>query len=211
MSKYEEQREEYKKRKQQDGNNDPKRYVQKLGVFNELIKQLVNWKTEKEGQREEDVLKDLSFIPLMKCLYFVCLLSIHNTSKIADTLFNLFDFTAYPNGWVDEDCYYSIDDLKDYHIDTNEDGKEYITKRECGLNEIDVPDISMYEKELEDAVNDLKEALFFPSFRNRESLIALSHDELWEKAYSETNGKLDTSDWNKVYEMAKYFRMSIAA
>lgn len=213
MSTYEEKREEYKKRKQLDEINDIQRHSLKLVVFNELIQQLVKWKEETEGQREDDILKDLSFIPLMKCLYFVCLLSIHNTLKKSDTLFDLFDFTAYQNGWVDEDCYYSIDELKDYHIVTNEDGKKYIAKRGQSLDEFIEKSTTLvkYENELKNAIKDLKEALFFPSFRNREGLIELSHDELWEKAYAEPNGRIDISDWEKVLEMAKNFRMSVAA
>lgn len=219
MSKYDEQKKEYQQK--HPGFEDNTKHIQKLVVFNELIKQLVKWKEETEGQREEDVLKDLSFVPLMKCLYFVCLLSIHKTSQKENTLFNLFDFTAYPKGWVDEECYYSINDLEDYYIETDVAGKEYIAKREQKKLYYDgdnfdffIGNLAFYIKDLKSAIKDLTDALFFPSFRNREGLVELSHDELWEKAYyseSDGNGKMETDNWNKVYEIAKNFRQSVAA
>lgn len=218
MSRYEEQKKEFEQKHPLNGIDARTKHIQKLVIFNGLIKQLVKWKEETEGQREDDILKDLSFIPLMKCLYFVCLLSIHKTSKKADTLFNLFDFTAYPKGWVDEECYYSINELEDYHIKTDVDGKEYIAKREQkvlylddGGKDLYIGNIFLYINELNVAIKDLKEALFFPSFRNREGLVELSHDELWENAYSKPNGRMNTDEWDRVYEIAKIFRMSVAA
>lgn len=218
MSRYEEQKREFEQKHPLNGIDARIKHIQKLVVFNGLIKQLVKWKEETEGQREDDILKDLSFIPLMKCLYFVCLLSIHETSKKVDTLFDLFDFTAYPKGWVDEECYYSINELEDYHIKTDVDGKEYIAKREekalyldDGSNNLYIGNIPLYIQELGKAVKDLKEALFLPGFKDREGLVELSHDELWENAYSKPNSRMDISNWEKVFEMAKNFRMSVAA
>lgn len=87
---------------------------EKLLVFNELIKGLVEWKTKENGQKEEEVLKDLSYVPLMKCLYFVCLLSVHKNKD--KSLFNLFDnFLAYEKGAVEIDCYKRINELLDYY------------------------------------------------------------------------------------------------
>lgn len=86
---------------------------EKLLVFNELINGLVKWKTDENGQKKDEVLKDLSYVPLMKCLYFVCLLSVHKSKD--KSLFDLFDnFIAYPRGAVEIDCYKNINELLDY-------------------------------------------------------------------------------------------------
>ena len=140
MSAYSDLRNEYQKRRIDNVNKsdaEKSKLILKMLLFNKLIEELVKWKEEKNRQTELEVLKDLSFVPLMKCLYIVCLLTVEENSE--ESLFDLFDkFVAYPKGPVDEDCYYFMDKLPEYTIRDYE-GLEYLSKRQP-LNNISVID-----------------------------------------------------------------------
>lgn len=202
---------------------EKRKLVEKLLVFDELIGLLIEWKKAINGQTEEEILKDLSFIPLMKCLYIVCLLSVHK-NKPKNSLFNVFDnYVPYENGPVDEDCYYHINDLPHYAIDIN---KGVIIKRDCdntasfvkrfGISEIDISsiinkiDTDGIKDMLIGAVNDLRRALYFPGFKDKYSLVNLTHRDLWEEANNE-NKPLNTSNWDALLKEARDIRVVIAA
>ena len=223
MSKYTEERDKYQNdvRHLYD-DSKMKKLVEKLLVFDKLIDLLVQWKIENNEQKEEEVLKDLTFIPLMKCLYIVCLLSVHKTKQ--ETLFEVFDkFMAYQYGPVDEDCYYSIDELPHYQINDN----EVITKREGDGEQLFIDKFELTKafysstlnklntnifKMLEEAVTDLKNALYFPSFKEKDNLIDLTHRELWEKAYRPDKfGVIDLNDKFALLKEARDIRSVIAA
>ena len=107
MDKEEKNAYQEKRIKELKANNDGDkcRFFEKLLIFNELIKALVKWKNEKYHQTEEKVLEDLSFVPVMKCLYITCLLSVNIKNDNNSSLFDIFsDFYAFPRGGVDMDC-----------------------------------------------------------------------------------------------------------
>ena len=212
MSIYSEQRNNYQSRFIENVNdvNAYKELILKMLLFNELIKELVKWKMEKNGQTEQEVLKDLSFVPLMKCLYIVCLLTVdtENNSNNNESLFEPFNgFIAYSKGPVNEDCYFFMDKLPDYTIEVNKDGVEELTRKhsyrktlslriDSLVNEINkdmagsinnnidlISDYNKYEKMLDKAIDVLKGASFFPGFRERERLIDLTHMRVWKDAY----------------------------
>ena len=187
--------------------------AQKLFVFDELIGELIAWKTEKNRQTDADVLKDLSFIPLMKCLYIVCLLSVHKDKN--GSLFDVFNnYAAYRYGPVDEDCYYHIDDLPHYKMDY-ENG--IITKRTASAPTLlGIPvtgiaaSVAAASAQLTNAVNDLKGALYFPGFKDKYGLVELTHRDLWEAA-KEAGSPLNTGNMELLLKEARDVRIVIAA
>lgn len=245
MSVYSDLRNEYQKRRIYYVNKDgieKSRLILKMLLFNKLIEELVKWKEEKNRQTEQEVLKDLSFVPLMKCLYIVCLLTVEENSE--ESLFDLFDkFIAYPKGPVDEDCYFFMDQLPDYTI-WNNDGVEELTKKlsnrmdlssridflnkkisdkdkmkiVSGIEEIDksllISEYKKYIGILDKAVGILKNASFFPGFREKERLIDLTHMKVWEDAYFQQGSHImDTSIGNKrrLLDEAIFLKWNIAA
>lgn len=241
MSIYSEQRKEYQRYRKYDVNTSSKEksnLILKMLLFNELIRKLVEWKEEK-NQTEQEVLKDLSFVPLMKCLYIVCLLTVDGNSD--KSLFDLFDkFVAYPKGPVDEDCYFFMDKLPDYTI-WNNDGIEELSRklsyrknlfsriefleREISGKPMESIDIEQdktilfdeyrkYNGMLDEAIYILRNASFFPGFREKDRLIDLTHMRVWKKAYDEIGShKMNTSRDNKreLLDEAMFLKWSIAA
>lgn len=245
MSVYSDLRNEYQKRRIDNVNKsdaEKSRLILKMLLFNKLIEELVKWKEEKNRQTEQQVLKDLSFVPLMKCLYIVCLLTVEENSE--ESLFDLFNkFIAYPKGPVDEDCYFFMDQLPDYTI-WNNDGIEELTRklsyRKDLSSRIDflnrkisdkdkieiVSDIEeknklllineykKYNELLDKAIGILKDATFFPGFREKERLIDLTHMKVWKCAYDRQGSHImDTSTGNKrkLLEEAMFLKWNIAA
>lgn len=164
------------------------RFNNKLLVFNHIISKLVEWKNETKSQTEKEVLKDLSFVPLMKCLYSTCLLSVNMQDK--QSLFDLFDnFRAYPKGPVEEDCYYNMNKLPDYQIGTDVSGKDTLVPRqESSLTYSSDSDTEEYFKMADKAILDLKKATKFPEFSDRNNLVELTHMTLWKDAYEDSTG-----------------------
>ena len=120
-------------------------------------------------------------------------------------------------------CYYHINDLPHYAIDF---GKGVIIKRDCditasfvkqfGISEIDISNIinkidsDGIKDMLIGAVNDLRQALYFPGFKDKYSLVNLTHRDLWEEANNE-NKPLNTSNWDALLKEARDIRVVIAA
>lgn len=241
MSVYSDLRNEYQKRridKVNKSGDEKSKLILKMLLFNTLIEKLVKWKEEKNRQTEQEVLKDLSFVPLMKCLYIVCLLTIKEDSK--ESLFDLFDkFVAYPKGPVDEDCYFFMDQLPDYTI-WNNDGVEELTRKQSNrldlssridflnrkisnimvyhIEEIDktllINKYEAYNEMLDKAIDILKGALSFPGFREKERLVDLTHMKVWEDAYYQQGSHtMDTSIVNRsmLLEEAMVLKWNIAA
>lgn len=245
MSNYSDQREEYQKQKNANVNaNDTEiiKLILKMLVFNELIEKLVDWKKQENRQTESEVLKDLSFVPLMKCLYIVCLLSLKENEN-TPSLFDLFDqFIAYPKGPVDEDCYFYMDQLPEYTI-RNNDGIEELAKKfsyrkdlssridslertissknMSGTIDIDKDNQTIlkqlmegyekYNSMLDTAVDIMKNASFFPGFREKGRLIDLTHMKVWEEAYSRQGSHEMDLDKRKLLEEAMFLKWNIAA
>jgi uncharacterized phage-associated protein len=245
MSVYSDLRNEYQKRCIDNVNKsdaEKSKLILKMLLFNKLIEELVKWKKEKNRQTEQEVLKDLSFVPLMKCLYIVCLLTVEENSE--KSLFDLFDkFVAYPKGPVDEDCYFFMDQLPDYTI-WNNDGVEELNRKPSnnmnlssridfinreisnknkmevvsGIEEIDksllINEYEQYNEILDKAIGILKNASFFPGFREKERLIDLTHMKVWEDAYFQQGSHImDTSTDNKkrLLDEAMFLKWNIAA
>lgn len=62
---------------------------------------------------------------------------------------------------------------------------------------------------LDEAIEELKSAKYFPGFREREKLVALSHLSLWDEAKNKEDLRFDTSDKDKLLDEAKWFRLYI--
>ena len=235
MSAYSDLRNEYQKRRIDNVNKsdaEKSKLIPKMLLFNKLIEELVKWKEQKNRQTELEVLKDLSFVPLMKCLYIVCLLTVEENSE--ESLFDLFDkFVAYPKGPVDEDCYYFMDKLPEYTIRDYE-GLEYLSKRQP-LNNISVIDSlidsisefidvdlnanekttikinwTKYSPMINYTVESLKNASCFPGFRERERLIDLTHMKLWKDAIIDIEPKMKTEHSKDLIEEACFLKWRIA-
>ena len=164
------------------------RFKNKLFVFDYIITQLVEWKA-KGNRTVKDVLKDLSFVPLMKCHYSLCLLSVRMQEK--ESLFDLFDnFRAYPKGPVEEDCYYNMNKLPNYQMGKDELGKSVLVPRQekNPLYSSD-EDVEKYIQMVNRAMSILKGAKNFPEFSDRNNLIDLTHMNLWRDAFEDRTGK----------------------
>ena len=217
---------------------DKCRFFEKLLIFNELIKALVEWKNKKYNQTEEKVLEDLSFVPVMKCLYITCLLSIDiKDSNNKSSLFDIFrDFYAFPRGGVDMDCYYFMDRLPEYTIEytiADKDGSDKLSKRrnsnssnnnlaaltsqintvpltETEQNKI-VNDKDRYSKMLNDAIEVLKNASSFPGFKEKGRLSELTHMNIWRNAWNSGSPKMTTVYNKDLLEEAIFLRWCIGA
>lgn len=237
MSRYKEERDAYQKKRIEylNGNdNEIIRFFEKLLIFNDLIKALVKWKKEIFHQVEEKILEDLSFVPVMKCLYIDCLLSVdvkNTTNK--SSLFDVFDFDAFSKGGVNKDCYYFMDKLPEYTIRIKEnEGLEYLSKRDPSDNNNDNIDLlssligivltssdkvmiknkmNQYRIMLDNSIEVLKGATSFPGFREREKLIGLTHMKIWEDAMNNDSSEMDTTYRKELLDEAVFLRWRIGA
>lgn len=233
MNVYSEQREKYQRYRLNNLNDTEKsELIKKMLLFNQLIKLLVKWKKEKNHQTEQEVLKDLSFVPVIKCLYIVCLLSVREERD--KSLFDIFDFEAFPKGGVNKDCYYFMDQLPNYTIRENNGVEELTFRDSSNLKDLSsyietlekrlgfdikqnkkeaiIKEYDTYYQMLEDAVNDLKKASNFPGFRERERLIELTHMKIWKDAfYQQDSPTMDTKNKKDILDEAMFLRWNIAA
>lgn len=241
MSRYKEERDAYQKKRieylEYSNDNEKIRFFEKLLIFNDLIKALVKWKKEIFHQVEEKILEDLSFVPVMKCLYIDCLLSVdvkNTTNK--SSLFDVFDFDAFSKGGVNKDCYYFMDKLPEYTIQIKEkEGLEYLSKRNpndngdnsndniellsslirIGLTSSDKVMIknkmNQYRIMLDNSIEVLKGATNFPGFREREKLIGLTHMKIWEDAMDNDSSEMDTTYRKELLDEAVFLRWRIGA
>ena len=235
MDKEEKNAYQEKRIKELKANNDGDkcRFFEKLLIFNELIKALVKWKNEKYHQTEEKVLEDLSFVPVMKCLYITCLLSVNIKNDNNSSLFDIFsDFYAFPRGGVDMDCYYFMDKLPEYTI-ADKDGSDRLSKRrdsnssnnnlaaltsqintvpltETEQNKI-VNDKGRYSDMLNDAIEVLKNASSFPGFKEKGRLSELTHMNIWRNAWNSGSPKMTTVYGKDLLEEAIFLRWCIGA
>lgn len=233
MNRYKEERIAYQEKRTEELQNtksDEKiTFFTRLLIFNHLIKELVRWKKEVFNQAEEITLKSLSFVPIMKCLYINCLLSV-NIKQTEDTssLFIIFDFDAFPKGGLNKDCYYFMDKLPDYTIRDN-GGLEYLSKRQSNSNnsietlssliKVELTDKDKeqikdktleYKTILEETINDLKKATCFPEFKEKEKLIDLTHMKIWNDAFKDS-AKMNTEHGKDLIEEALFLRWRIGA
>ena len=157
----------------------------KLIVFDYIISKLVEWKCKTKGQTKKEVLENLSFIPLMKCHYSICLLSVSMQDK--KSLFDLFDnFRAYPRGPVEEDCYLYMNELPNYKIETDDHGKTTLVQKQVKM--VEQPN-NTYIKMVNSAIDELKTSPNFPEFSDKDKFSELCNMSLWKNAYETHDGK----------------------
>ena len=239
-SRYKDEREAYQGKrieelKDSKASNERIRFFEELIIFNELIKALVKWKKKTNKQTERDILKDLSFVPVMKCLYVNSLISVNLKRKHRkNSLFNIYNYEAFPKGPLNKDSYYFMDKLPEYTIQKDEN-IEYLSPRYSEessaqpnfsdlinqlSNQIGISlnnneqslvqsNLTRYSIMLNKAVRELKKASSFPEFRERERLIDLTHMNLWKEGMEKYDSEMNTSRRKELIDEACFFRWRI--
>lgn len=208
----------------------------KLLAFDYTIGELVKWDSEVNGHTEKESLQMFSNVRLMKCLYSICAVSVAFYEESNVSLFDLFDnFLAYPRGPVEVDTYINLSSLiryKMYHdsqkndsyLVPNEDFQDEFLITYGKLNRTHfekdktaaLMEIIEHEKQLcvmipliNKAINLLKQATKFPNFNDIDSLVEITHLDLWKEACARKDKKLETDNVLKIKHELELFKERI--